>query len=141
MHRHNLINKRLTYGHVSRKQILNPQVQHESRPSARPIQRRRVASGSNMALVYALLLYLLHVLYSVCVFLYNFWRRRPRPLPLLAKRFKHPKHLSLLVVDNARCTPEDNRRAYLESVRDVSRWCLSVGIKKLSVYDSNGMFA
>jgi len=89
----------------------------------------------------SLCLHLLHLFYSLATFATAIWKylARRKPQPLTAKRAKLPSHLALLLVSSDEVGIEDTEKNFVESVVRAATWCRTVGIGKLTVYDSQGI--
>ncbi|KAI0669821.1 hypothetical protein C8Q78DRAFT_147308 [Trametes maxima] len=84
---------------------------------------------------------LLHALYRLVLVFKSVFRRDKEPLPLTAARSKTPLHLALVLVPNSAVDEETNERYMLESVVQTAGWCKVAGIRRLSVYDHEGILA
>lgn len=83
---------------------------------------------------------LLHALYKlVLAFKFLSARFLQEPLPLVSERSKVPLHLALNLISNPEADEDGNEKYMLNSVENVAIWCQAVGIKRLTVYDRDGM--
>ena len=89
----------------------------------------------------SLCLRILHFCYYLVVSLSNLWEsfNRRQPQHLTAKRTKIPSHLALLLVVSEGIDTETVENTFVESVVRVVTWCRAVGIRQLTVYDSQGV--
>ncbi|RDX42615.1 hypothetical protein OH76DRAFT_1410958 [Lentinus brumalis] len=89
-----------------------------------------------------LILAVLHAVYRlVLVFKSLNSRLRRQPTPLDAGRTKVPSHLALSLIANPAVEEESNEKYMLNSVEKVASWCQVVGIRRLTVYDREGILA
>ncbi|RPD55810.1 hypothetical protein L226DRAFT_565047 [Lentinus tigrinus ALCF2SS1-7] len=87
-----------------------------------------------------LILAVLHVVYRlVLVFKSLSTRFRAQPSPLTAERSKLPSHLALSLSPNLAAGEESNEKYMLDSVEKVAGWCQVLGIRRLTVYDREGV--
>ncbi|KAJ7596990.1 hypothetical protein C8J56DRAFT_918845 [Mycena floridula] len=88
------------------------------------------------------LLRLLHVLQSLLVLVVSLRKRLTYTLPLqlTAARRLVPKHLAVLFTIDSALDLEETEISILENVEYLVRWCQVVGIEKLSLYDTKGIF-
>ncbi|EJF66768.1 hypothetical protein DICSQDRAFT_75790 [Dichomitus squalens LYAD-421 SS1] len=95
-----------------------------------------------MSWLATVVLYLLHALYKLVLAVKSLVARFDRdPLPLVAKRTKIPSHLALNLIPNPEADEETNEKYMLNSVEKVAAWCQATGIRRLTVYDRNGILA
>jgi len=89
----------------------------------------------------SLCLRVLHLLYSLAVYATIIWNHfnRTKPQPLSAKRTKSPSHLALLLVHSDELGIDATEKCFVECVVRAVTWCRTVGIEKLTVYDSQGI--
>ncbi|KAI1797951.1 hypothetical protein LXA43DRAFT_982766 [Ganoderma leucocontextum] len=88
------------------------------------------------------ILSLLHVLYKLVLAFKSLSARFLRePLPLVSDRSKVPSHLALNLISNAEADEEANEKYMLNSVGNVAAWCQVVGVRRLTVYDRDGVLA
>lgn len=91
----------------------------------------------------------MHFVYFICLIVKSRWRhlRRRVPLPLQASRSRLPRHLAiLLTVDPAAASKlaadtharERLEEAITETVESAVKWCRTLGIPRLTVYDREG---
>ena len=89
----------------------------------------------------SLFLYVIHCLYSFLSFFYFlsdlFVRRTPRELT--ADRNRIPRHLALIFVSPEHCSSTVASQALVDSAERAVNWCRMVGIKRLTLYDNQGM--
>jgi len=99
------------------------------------------ASHSARKMLVSLCLRILHFCYYLVVSLSNLWEsfNRRQPQHLTAKRTKIPSHLALLLVVSEGIDTETVENTFVESVVRVVTWCRAVGIRQLTVYDSQGV--
>jgi dehydrodolichyl diphosphate syntase complex subunit NUS1 len=90
--------------------------------------------------VFYLLLRFIHVCYSVAILFASFWRRlaKPSPLPLDAPRLRLPRHLAVVFVVNSHVDIDTKEQQLMENIITLVRWCRTMGIKQLTLYDSDG---
>ena len=94
-----------------------------------------------MSVLASVALSILHILYRlVLVFRSVSSRLHKDPRPLLSERSNLPKHLALSIIPNEAADEETNEKYMLDSVEKVAGWCQVVGIRRLTVYDREGMF-
>jgi len=88
------------------------------------------------------LLYALHFFYYLFTLAAS-WKSQPLPRELSYPRKQIPRHLALLLVsDNHGSTSRDAiLECFLESIQRTVGWCQTVGIRKLTVYDRDGLLA
>lgn len=91
----------------------------------------------------SLFLRVLHIIYSLVVFISSYWRNfnRKSPRALGATRPRVPAHLAILLIANKnkeKCDADTTERTFIESIERAVGWCRTVGIVKLTVYDSEG---
>ncbi|KAI0651928.1 hypothetical protein C8Q79DRAFT_67547 [Trametes meyenii] len=84
---------------------------------------------------------LLHALYRLVLVFKSVFCWDKEPLPLTATRSKTPLHLALVLVPNPAVDEEVNEQYMLESVVQIAGWCKAAGIRRLSVYDREGILA
>jgi len=88
------------------------------------------------------LLHVLHFLYHIFTLVAS---RKSQPLPheLSYPRKQTPRHLALLLVSDGEesASPEAVVECFLESIQRTVGWCRTVGIRKLTVYDRNGLLS
>ncbi|KAI0335196.1 hypothetical protein GY45DRAFT_1241152 [Cubamyces sp. BRFM 1775] len=84
---------------------------------------------------------LLHVLYRLVLVLKSAFHSGGEPQALLSKRSKLPSHLALALVANPAADGDANEQYMLNSVEQVAGWCRAVGIRRLTVYDREGVLA
>jgi dehydrodolichyl diphosphate syntase complex subunit NUS1 len=94
-----------------------------------------------MGLLAVTCLGIIHVFYA----LYNailalVIRHTHVPRPLKTKRRRIPSHLALILTSDDGANEEDVQYVYERAVRDLTRWCRSTGISRLSIYDPRGVF-
>ncbi|PIL31890.1 hypothetical protein GSI_06594 [Ganoderma sinense ZZ0214-1] len=95
-----------------------------------------------MSWLATLVLSLLHVLYKlVLAFKSLSTHFLQEPLPLASQRSKVPSHLALNLISNPEEDEEGNEKYMLNSVENVATWCQVVGIRRLTVYDHDGILA
>ncbi|KAJ6575070.1 hypothetical protein B0H19DRAFT_1127005 [Mycena capillaripes] len=94
-----------------------------------------------MALLALVFLRVVHSFYSLITLLSASWRRLQwsPPLPLQVTRRRMPRHLALLLVPDSVHDPAATRESLLETVSLTVGWCRTVGIEKLTLYDSEGV--
>lgn len=85
------------------------------------------------------LLSLIHALYRLVLVFQSVFRPATEPQPITAERSKLPQHLALALVPNPEADDEANEQYLLNSVEKVAGWCQLAGIRRLSVYDREGM--
>jgi len=88
----------------------------------------------------SLCLRVLHFCYYLAVSLSNFWKTFDlrKPQHLTAERTKLPSHLALLLVVGEDIDAEEIEDSLVECVLRGVTWCQAVGIRQLTVYDSQG---
>lgn len=93
-----------------------------------------------MALLTSFLLQILHGLYFVVTLTSACWKRlhRAPPLPLTAQRNRIPKHLAILFVTGPDSDLGNAEYTLFDMLDRVISWCRTVGIEKLTLYDSQG---
>ncbi|KAH9898324.1 hypothetical protein C8Q73DRAFT_395717 [Cubamyces lactineus] len=84
---------------------------------------------------------LLHVLYRLVLVLKSIFHSGEEPQALLSERSKLPSHLALALVANPEADAEANEQYMLNSVEQVAGWCHAVGIRRITVYDREGVLA
>lgn len=84
-------------------------------------------------------LYALHFIYNLAGLLHSFWKRLTwvAPQPLKATRRRIPKHLAILVAAESSCPESED--AMTSCVVDVVKWCRTMGIERLTVYEERGI--
>ena len=85
---------------------------------------------------------LLHVLYRLALVIKSLsarFNKIPRTLLANCDRSKLPSHLALCLIPDSRADDESNEKYMLNSVVKVATWCQVVGIRRLTVYDREGM--
>ncbi|KAI0801187.1 hypothetical protein C8Q74DRAFT_473736 [Fomes fomentarius] len=85
---------------------------------------------------------LFHALYRlVLVFksLSSHFSEEIRPLVADRGRSKLPNHLALCLISNPAANEDSNEKYMLASVEKVASWCQAVGIRRLTVYDREGV--
>jgi dehydrodolichyl diphosphate syntase complex subunit NUS1 len=94
-----------------------------------------------MALLAALSLRALHILYTLALFVYSGWKRRTRasPYPLQTARRRIPKHLAIILVTDPSLPCEALDKTLMDTVIKAVSWCRIVGTQKLTVYEEHGM--
>lgn len=93
-----------------------------------------------MSVLASVTLAILHFLYRlVLIFRTLSFRLHKVPRPLVAERSNLPKHLALSIIPNEAADGETNEKYMLDSVEKVATWCQVVGIRRLTVYDQEGM--
>ncbi|KAM5536248.1 hypothetical protein V8D89_010147 [Ganoderma adspersum] len=93
-----------------------------------------------MSWLATLVLSLLHALYKLVLAFKSLSARfLQEPLPLASERSKVPSHLALNLISNPEADEEGNEKYMLNSVENVAAWCQAVGIKRLTVYDRDGI--
>lgn len=85
------------------------------------------------------LLSLIHALYRLVLVFQSVFRPATEPQPITAERSKLPQHLALALVPNPEADDETNEQYLLNSVERAAGWCQLAGIRRLSVYDREGM--
>lgn len=97
---------------------------------------------TTMHILFALLLQALHLVYKLVLKARSFWAKRSsrKPEPLLAARGRIPKHLAILFVAPSAQDTEATKAVLTESILDAVKWCRSIGIAKLTVYEEHGAF-
>ena len=90
----------------------------------------------------SLCLRVLHFCYYLAVSLSNFWKTFDlrKPQHLTAERTKLPSHLALLLVVGEDIDAEEIEDSLVECVLRGVTWCQAVGIRQLTVYDSQGAY-
>ncbi|KAI0724629.1 hypothetical protein C8T65DRAFT_714710 [Cerioporus squamosus] len=90
-----------------------------------------------------LILAVLHAVYRLVLVFKSLSSRffRRQPTPLIAGRNKLPLHLALSLISNPVADEESNEKYMLNSVEKVASWCQVVGIRRLTVYDREGLLA
>lgn len=91
-----------------------------------------------MDLLAAFVLRILHLIYTLTVFLISCWKPRPSPQPLHTARRRIPNHLAILLATNLNRGSEGTEGILVESVVRAVGWCRTVGVQKLTVYDRRG---
>jgi len=87
------------------------------------------------------LLHLLHFFYHTFS-LASSRKSQPQPYELSYPRKQTPHHLALLLVSDDESTSGDAvLECFLESVQQTAGWCRTVGIRKFTVYDRDGILA
>ncbi|KAF9651887.1 hypothetical protein BDM02DRAFT_3184135 [Thelephora ganbajun] len=88
------------------------------------------------------LLHTLHFFYRLFTLVAS-RKSQPQPYELSYPRKQTPRHLALLLVsDDDGSTSEDAvLECFLESIRRTVEWCRTVGIRKLTVCDRNGLLS
>lgn len=88
------------------------------------------------------LLHVLHFFYHISTLLAS-WKPHPQPHEISYTRKQVPRHLALvLIADPDEFTSRDAVvECFLESVQRTVGWCRAVGIRKLTVYDRDGLLA
>lgn len=91
-------------------------------------------------MILLVLLRIVHVLQSLWVLFFSVLKRvkYTPPLPLTAARRLVPNHLAVLFVRHDVLDVSESR--VVENVQLLIGWCRVVGIRKLSLYDSEGLF-
>ncbi|KAI0735093.1 hypothetical protein C8Q76DRAFT_791672 [Earliella scabrosa] len=87
---------------------------------------------------------LLHVLYRLVLVIKSLsarFSKIPRPLLADCDRSKLPSHLALCLIPDSTADDESNEKYMLNSVVKVATWCQVVGIRRLTVYDREGVLA
>ncbi|TFK41207.1 hypothetical protein BDQ12DRAFT_711007 [Crucibulum laeve] len=94
-----------------------------------------------MGLLAALLLHIIHLVYSLILLVHSFWKRNTwiPPRPLQDVRSRIPKHLAILLVSDPVYSPDEVEEGLVQSVVNTVGWCRTVGIEKLTVYDEHGV--
>ncbi|EIW64594.1 uncharacterized protein TRAVEDRAFT_25727 [Trametes versicolor FP-101664 SS1] len=87
------------------------------------------------------LLSLIHALYRLVLVFQSVFRPATEPQPITAERSKLPQHLALALVPNPEADDEANEQYLLNSVEKVAGWCQLAGIRRLSVYDREGVLS
>lgn len=96
--------------------------------------------SSDMDLLPALILRVLHFLYALTSLARSFWKRQTRPYPrtLQSPRQKLPKNLAVVFVGDTNISPDIVQRTIFESLLNLVEWCRIVGIPKLIIYEEHG---
>ncbi|KAI0361532.1 hypothetical protein OH77DRAFT_1492567 [Trametes cingulata] len=84
---------------------------------------------------------LLHALYRLVLVFKSVFHSDKEPRPIAARRSKMPSHLALTLVPNSEDDDEVNEQYMLDSVEKVVHWCKLAGIRRLTVYDRQGVLA
>jgi len=94
-----------------------------------------------MTWVAHLVLLIIHTVYGLKNLIFSFIPGRT-PRPLLARRRKSPGHVALVLVPDAENHDiRDEETGLEESVERAVKWCRSVGIQRLSVYERDGILS
>ncbi|KIM48242.1 hypothetical protein M413DRAFT_439968 [Hebeloma cylindrosporum] len=95
-----------------------------------------------MRVLFALLLYAFHFIYTIIVRVRCLWpRSSTAPQPIQSTRHRIPKHLAIVFVINEAISLETVQDVLCTSVLNAVEWCQSIGIKKLTVYDERDMLS
>lgn len=88
------------------------------------------------------LLHVLHFFYYLFTLVVS-WKPQPQPHELSYPRKQVPRHLALLLISDGgeSASADAVLECFLESVQRTVGWCRSVGIRKLTIYDRDGLLA
>lgn len=94
-----------------------------------------------MSVIYAIILQFLHLIYAVVLKARSLKKRlfASPPQQLRAHRRRIPKHLAIIFTVDPSVPLESAQVALTESVLNAVEWCRTIGVKKLTVYEENGM--
>jgi hypothetical protein len=100
----------------------------------------RIKISSHLDIMLAsICLYVLHFIYFLGVSLSHILDQH-KPRRLTAERAKVPSHLALLLVVDKDSDAETFEKGFVECVARAVTWCQVVGIRQLTVYDSQGVY-
>lgn len=94
-----------------------------------------------MALLATFWLRILHIFYSLILFVYSGCKRltAASPQPLDAVRRRIPKHLAVVLVIDPNASSEDIEKSLTGTIVKLVGWCRVIGTQKLTVYEEHGM--
>ncbi|KAF8227443.1 hypothetical protein L208DRAFT_1405388 [Tricholoma matsutake] len=93
-----------------------------------------------MALLATFWLRILHIFYSLILFVYSGCKRltAASPQPLDAVRRRIPKHLAVVLVIDPNASSEDIEKSLTGTIVKLVGWCRVIGTQKLTVYEEHG---
>ncbi|KAI0375075.1 hypothetical protein BV20DRAFT_933788 [Pilatotrama ljubarskyi] len=94
-----------------------------------------------MSWLASVILAVLHALYRLVLVFQSVFRSDKEPRPIAAQRSKLPSHLAVTLVPNAEVDDDANEQYMLNTVEKVVSWCKVAGIRRLTVYDRQGVLA
>jgi len=93
-----------------------------------------------MSHIFPFLLRIFHFIYSVILAVRDFWQsRKPlSPQPLTASRRRIPQHLAVVFTVASDVSTDVAQQIAEESVTNIVKWCRTIGVKKLTLYEQHG---
>ncbi|CAA7265845.1 unnamed protein product [Cyclocybe aegerita] len=96
-----------------------------------------------MQFLFAFILHVFHFAYSLVLKIRSFWNQcsPTQPQLLTAHRHRIPKHLAIVFVTDETVSAPTAQGILTESVLNTVKWCRTIGIKKLTVYEETDILS